>query len=327
MSPDRQFDEVSPEDQNLRLDLYLSRLAPELTRSYIQKLVLAGAARVNGVIRKPGYRLRAGDRVAFSYEPPPPEEFRMDPWDAPLDILYADEHVAVLNKPAGLVVHPGAGHPEKTLVHALLHHFPEIRGVGPEDRAGIVHRLDRETSGVMVVARTTLAYDELRRQFKDREVKKVYLGLVRGRMRRRRGEMTWALGRHTTHGDRISIHTRTPRVAITEYQVLREYRDASLLEIHPLTGRTHQIRVHMATAGHPIVGDTLYGGEKDIAASPRLFLHAHRLTFRHPATGQMMTFRSSLPNELKRVLKAQKPPRKTEEEEEADLVRRPRFRG
>lgn len=322
--PEREFAVLPGVDDNVRLDVFLAERIPDLTRARIQKLIESGEILVGGLHRKAGYRVRAGDRVTAVYEAAAEAPERLEPLDIPLRILHADADVIVLDKPSGLVVHPGAGHLSDTLVNALVFHFPDLAAVGPPDRPGIVHRLDGETSGVMVVARSLAAYDDLRLQFRNREVKKTYLGLVHGRMKPKAGEITWALGRHPVEGSRMSIHTRRPRVAMTEYRVLREYRDTSLLEIQPLTGRTHQIRVHMATSGHPLVGDKLYGPkpEKD---GPRLFLHAHRLVFRHPGTGAKLLFRSPLPPELRRHLRAQQPPRPRPEDEELAPPRR--FRG
>ena len=184
-----------------------------------------------------------------------------------------------------------------------MHHFPEVVGLGEEERSGIVHRLDADTSGVMVVARSALAYDELKRQFKEREVKKIYLALVEGPMHKPEGTLDWPIGRHVTDGHMISIKTRKPRVAITDYRVAPARGRFDLLEVHPHTGRTHQIRVHLATAGHPVAGDRRYGRAKTKPSFPRLFLHAHVLGFRHPETGEWLEFRSPLPAELVEVLR------------------------
>jgi len=222
----------------------------------------------------------------------------------PLEIIYKDKHFLVIDKPSGMVVHPGAGNRRGTLVNALIFHFPQLKSVGPEERPGIVHRLDKETSGVMVVAKTFEAYKALQQQFKRREVKKVYLGLVWGRMAEKQGKIHWALGRHVKHGEKISVKTKKPRSAETHYCVQEEIGDFTLLEIRPITGRTHQIRVHLAASGHPLVGDARYGRRKSKTKCPRLFLHASCLSFLHPVRQERMEFTSPMPEDLKEFLEA-----------------------
>ena len=197
-----------------------------------------------------------------------------------------------------MVVHPGAANKSGTLVNALLFHFPEIGKIGPPERPGIVHRLDKDTSGVLVVARTKIAYSWLQNKFKAREVEKHYLGLVRGRILHKQGKLTWPIGRHAREGNRMSIKTKKPRAAETHYQVKEIFNDFSFLEIKPITGRMHQIRVHLASAGHPIAGDTIYGRQKIKDVCPRLFLHAGYMAFTHPTTKIRMEFRSPLPPDL-----------------------------
>jgi 23S rRNA pseudouridine1911/1915/1917 synthase len=266
--------------------------------------------RVDGALKKSSYKLKAGERVEIEIEAPAAPAGLL-PETIPLNILFADPDIVVLDKPSGLVVHPGAGVRDGTLVNALLHHFPGIRGLSEDERPGIVHRLDKETSGVMVVALSRRAADELKRQFKDRDVKKVYLALAWGRMPTASGRYDRPIGRHPKHGQRMSVRTKTPRTALTEYQVLREYRDLSLLEIKPYTGRTHQIRVHLSAAGHPLAGDGRYGpGRNPHRRFPRLFLHAHRLSFRHPVTGAPLEFTSPLPPDLEAILASLEAPEK-----------------
>ena len=257
---------------------------------------------VDGAVRKPSYRLKGGEAIAAEIEPPAAPA-GPQPEDIPLAVLHADADIIVLDKPSGLVVHPGAGARSGTLVNALLARFPGLADLARDDRPGIVHRLDKETSGVMVVARSARAEAELKRQFKDRVVKKAYLALAWGRMRAPAGTFSWAIGRHPRHGERMSIRTDHPRSALTEYTVVRAYREFSLLEVRPLTGRTHQIRVHLAAAGHPIAGDGRYGqGRNARRRFPRLFLHAARLSFLHPATGERVEFAAPLPAELQVLL-------------------------
>jgi 23S rRNA pseudouridine1911/1915/1917 synthase len=284
-----------------RLDVFLADKLAGLSRAQVKKVIDGGGARVGGFIRKAGYKLKAGNRVIVEYDPPP-SEGRLLPEPIPLKILYMDADVIVIDKPSGLCVHPGAGHPKGTLVNALIHHFPEVALIGSEERPGIVHRLDMDTSGVMVVARSPLAYTELVRQFKKRVVWKTYLGLAWGQVPATEGRINWPLGRHPGKGTRISIKARNPKKAETFFQVQRLFRDTTLLEIKPITGRTHQIRVHLAAAGHPIVGDPIYGRKRPPREFPRLFLHAHTLSFVHPGTGERLTFASPLPPDLEAVI-------------------------
>jgi 23S rRNA pseudouridine1911/1915/1917 synthase len=259
---------------------------------------------VDGAFRKSSHKLRAGERVAVNIEAPVAAAGPL-PEDIPLNVLYADDDLVVLDKPSGLVVHPGAGVRTGTLVNALLGRFPGIRALSRDDRPGIVHRLDKDTSGVMVVAVSPRADAELKRQFKDRDIKKVYLALAWGKMPASSGRFVWSIGRHPTHGERMSVRTKNPRSALTEYSVRHLYRDYSLLEVRPLTGRTHQIRVHLAAAGHPLAGDGRYGSARKAKVGfSRLFLHAHRLSFRHPGTGELVEFVSPLPVELQSILDA-----------------------
>jgi 23S rRNA pseudouridine1911/1915/1917 synthase len=287
--------------KGVRLDVFLCRQIREFTRAQFQRFVDKQQVTVNGLFRKSSYVLRPGDLVEAQVELPPPEP--LEPQYIPLDVLFTDEHVAVINKPSGLLVHPGAGRNFGTLVNALLYHFPEVRGVGPDDRFGIVHRLDRETSGVIITARSLKAYQELKRQFKSREVKKIYLALVWGHPSESEGTIDLPIGRHVRHGQTFSVETRKPRVAITDYTVLRRYSDFSLLEVRPHTGRTHQIRVHLAAIGRPVAGDRIYGPRKSRQEIPRLFLHARKIGFRHPETGEWLEFEAPLPADLERFLK------------------------
>jgi 23S rRNA pseudouridine1911/1915/1917 synthase len=301
MSPEKDF-LVTPKDgENQRLDVFLSQKIPGLARAQVQKFIDRGEVAVNSQPKKPSYKLRPGDRVVATFSGPEPRR-SLSGQDIPLDVIYADEHIIVINKPSGLVVHPGAGVADGTLANALLFRFPELRGVGPDDRPGIVHRLDKETSGVMVVARSREAYGSLLKLFKRREVHKTYLGLVWGRVTKTEGEFTWSIGRHVKHGQRFSTRGRNPRQALTAYTVKKLFKDSSLLELRPVTGRTHQIRVHLAAAGHPIVGDRRYGHRRPKKESSRLFLHAWKLAFPHPVTGRMMEFEAPLPDELQKLI-------------------------
>lgn len=290
---------------NERLDVFLSEKIKRLTRSQIQRIIEEKGVKVNGIFRKPSYRLKSGEKVEIEFEIKEPEEVKAE--DIPINLIYSDEHVLVINKASGMVVHPGAGNRKHTLVNALLYHFPEIKEIGPKDRPGIVHRLDKETSGLMVVARTLDAYFELQRQFKSREVEKHYLGLVWGRLPNKEGKISLPIGRHIKHGERISVKTKKPREAETRFSVVEEHENFNLLEIRPITGRTHQIRVHLAATGHPLAGDSRYGRRKTKTSLQRLFLHASFLSFIHPGTEKRVEFFSPLPQDLKGFLSKLKP--------------------
>lgn len=284
-----------------RLDVFLAGKLTFLTRTQVQKAIDEGLARVGDRVGKPGTKLKPDDHVVFDYEIPPLEP-KILPEAIPLKIIFKDADVILIDKPAGLVVHPGAGHASGTLANALVHYFPEVALIGSEERPGIVHRLDKDTSGVMVAARSPRAFVELVQQFKKRVVWKTYLGLAWGRVVASEGRLSWPLGRHPKEGQKISIRTRSPKKAETFFEVQRVFKETTLLEIRPVTGRTHQIRVHMAAAGHPIVGDPIYGRKKEEGRFPRLFLHAHTLSFLHPASGERLTFASPLPPDLEAVI-------------------------
>ncbi|MBC7349608.1 MAG: RluA family pseudouridine synthase [Candidatus Aminicenantes bacterium] len=289
-------------DGNTRLDLFLKARLPGFSRAQIQKAIKEGQVLINGHLARPGQKLKIGDLVEVQLALPVTEE-HLEPQPLPLEIIYEDEHLVVINKPAGLVVHPGAGVKTGTLVHGLLYRYPEIAAVGSTARPGIVHRLDKDTSGVMVVARTQSAYLSLRQQFEERSIHKVYLALALGRFPQKKGIIDLPLGRHLHHREKISVRTRKPRVAITHYEVLREFRETSLMALRPVTGRTHQLRVHLSATGHPLVGDKRYGrGSRQRPRCPRLFLHAWKLRLVHPLSGAEMEFESPLPSELQAVL-------------------------
>ena len=298
--PDTVFLVSELEGAGLRIDSYLADHLQDVSRARVQRLITGGDVRVDGRPVKASRRLVAGEKVVIHL--PRERREKPQPEDISLEILHDDQDIILVDKPSGVVVHPGAGRRTQTLVNALLYRFPDLAGQEPEDRPGIVHRLDKETSGVMVVARSPRAMNDLQRQFKNREVDKRYLGLVWGKIRHAEGRLSWPIGRHARQRDRISIRTNKPREAETHYRLLQAYRDFAYLEIHPLTGRTHQIRVHMAAAGHPLVGDGRYGRRGGKGPSPRLFLHAATLKFRHPGSGETLEFSSPLPPDLQAVL-------------------------
>jgi 23S rRNA pseudouridine1911/1915/1917 synthase len=286
---------------------------PASSRSQIQGWIKAGDVQVNGVPAKSGHPVRPGDVITVDVSSPEPGGAAPLPEDIPLNILYADPHVAVVDKPAGMVCHAGAGVRTGTLVNALLHHLGNI-DTGDASRPGIVHRLDKGTSGVLVIARNAAVHRELARQFKERKVKKEYLALVHGVPRPASGTVDRPLGRDPADRKKISVRARRARSAVTHYRVAEAYPGVALLAIRIETGRTHQIRVHMASVGHPLVGDHVYGGNRarslpaatSAALRPlgRIFLHARRLQFRHPVTGEDLCFESPLPGELENALQA-----------------------
>ena len=293
------FDQVTP---GQRLDKWLAERLPDHSRTEIQRWIREGLVRVNGRASKPGYKLEPGDVVEVDVPAPVPyEEIKPEP--IPLNILYEDDDLLVIDKPAGMVVHPAPGHTSGTLVNAILYHCPDLRGVGGVERPGIVHRLDKDTSGLILVAKHDRAHRELQRQFKEREIEKAYLALVEGHLQPKEGRIEAPIGRDKRHRKRMAV-IRDGREAVTEYRVIAYYDDYTLVEVYPLTGRTHQIRVHFAFIGHPLVGDTVYGRRKQRLKPwlKRQFLHAHRLRFRLPRTGEWVEFTSPLPEDLQAVL-------------------------
>lgn len=288
------------EHGGVRVDKYVAEAVPELSRAAVQRLIGEGRIRVNGAVVKPSYRLEPGDSIAV--EVPPPVEVSIAPEPIPLDVVYEDADILVVNKPAGMVVHPAFGHTGGTLVNAVLAHCPDLAGVGGELRPGIVHRLDKDTSGLIVVAKGDAALRDLQAQFKGREVQKVYLALVEGYVSPPTGLIDAPIGRDPRARKKMAVVPRGGREAQTEYRVLETYDAHTLVEAHPLTGRTHQIRIHMAFIGHPIVGDPVYGFRKQRTKAPRLFLHAARLGFRLPGTGEWREFQAPLPDDLVGVL-------------------------
>ena len=244
--------------------------------------------------------MRGGEAVEVEPAAPPP--LRAAAEDLPIEILYQDADVIALNKPAGMTVHPGAGRPSGTLVNALLHHFAALSGVSGEERPGIVHRIDKDTSGVLLVARHDAAHRKLAAQFAGRQVEKVYLALVEGRLKQDSGRIEKPISRDPVRRVRMTARLGAGRAAVTGYKVLRRYKEFTFLEVRIGTGRTHQIRVHLASIGHPVAGDRLYGARA--ADYGRFFLHAHRIAVRQPSTGERVTVEAPLPPELERWLQA-----------------------
>jgi 23S rRNA pseudouridine1911/1915/1917 synthase len=293
------------EEHDKRLDRVVSEHIPDLSRTQGQRLIESAQVTVNGRPRKPAYRVTPGERVTVTLPQEEPE-VAVRPEPIPLDIIYEDEHLVVVNKPAGMVVHPAPGHPDGTLVNALLAHCPPIAEAGLRERAGIVHRLDKDTSGVLVVAKDENTLRALHEQFRNREVKKTYLALVRGRVQPPEGIIEVPIGRDPRDRQRMKALPEG-RYARTRYCAVEFFRKHTLLEAHPYTGRTHQVRVHLSWLGYPVVGDSRYGPRRQRLLKERHFLHAHRLGFTHPATGEEMTFEAPLPTELDDVVRRLRP--------------------
>lgn len=284
-------------DSGKRLDVFLQEQLSQYSRSRLQDWIKAGLVRVNGTGERASYRVRSGETIEVEpAELPPLHAFAED---LPLKVLYEDADVIAVDKPAGMVVHAGAGRHSGTLVNALLHHFGTLSKAGGDERPGIVHRLDRLTSGVILVARTDAAHRSLAAQFSSRRVEKVYLALVHGAVKLDQGRIERPISRDPVRRVRMTARRAEGRPAITEYRVLKRFPGFTYLEVQIKTGRTHQIRVHFSAMGHPVVGDPLYGApEKEASSLGRYFLHAHRVRFEQPTTGAPITIVSPLPAAL-----------------------------
>jgi 23S rRNA pseudouridine1911/1915/1917 synthase len=306
--------EVSFDAVPNRLDRFLAESFPDLSRSQIKRLIEDGAVLLDGAEAKAALKLRGGEKISVSLPEPSPVE--TGPEAIPLTILYEDSSLIVIDKPAGMVVHPAPGHPGGTLVNALLHHCEDLAGIGGELRPGIVHRLDRDTSGVMVASKNDHAHLELARQFREHTIQRRYRALVHGLVKPSDGKVDQPIGRHPVHRKKMSVHCRRGRRALTHWHVLRHYDldRLTLLELKLETGRTHQIRVHLSAAGHPVAGDQLYGNPRlakelrDVelggllSSLNRQFLHAWLLGFTHPETGLYQEFHSPMPPQLQGIL-------------------------
>jgi 23S rRNA pseudouridine1911/1915/1917 synthase len=303
---------VSDKDQRRRLDQFLSLTDLRLSRSQAKDLIEKHQILLNQKATKPGAHVKKGDLISGTL--PEPEPLSLKPEPLPLGILYEDSSIIVIGKPPGMVVHPAYGNLSGTLVNALLHHCTDLAGINGVLRPGIVHRLDKDTSGVMVVAKDDEAYHRLTQQFKDRTVEKVYLAIALGPFRKEEGLIDVAIGRHPHERKRMSIRARKGRIAVTRWRVMERLDGFTLLEVFPQTGRTHQIRVHLSSIGHPLLGDPLYGRKGKLGAihdpalkecvtrMGRQALHAYRLGFVHPKTGEKVQFESPLPEDMKEVL-------------------------
>ncbi len=303
--------EVSREHAGSRLDVYLSRMDLELSRNQVQRLIENSHIQVNGEQQKASYRLRSGEQISVFLPPPPPYELVPEP--IPLDIIFEDDYMVVVNKPSGLVVHPAAGHRQSTLVHGLLHHCAHLADLGGPLRPGIVHRLDKETSGLLTVAKNNMAYRHLSRQFKEHRIYKEYNALVLGRLSQPSGQFTDPIRRHPKNRKKMGI-LAGGREAYTTWWRKMLFQDVSLVKVVIKTGRTHQIRVHFAHGNHPVVGDATYGGKKrvrsvqDPIVSARLrqvkrqMLHARRLILAHPASGEELDLSAPLPEDMRSLI-------------------------
>jgi 23S rRNA pseudouridine1911/1915/1917 synthase len=299
-------------DKDMRLDQYLTEQL-QLTRSQIKNMLDLGWVLVNQEQKKAGYKLKPGDRVCGTPLARPPDATAPQAEAIPLDVLFQDEDIIVINKPPDLAVHPAPGHYTGTLVHALLHHFPDIAEQQDASRPGIVHRLDMDTSGVMVIARNIRAHNFLAAKFKDHDLTRCYQALVYGRLRQRQGEIATLITRHPVDRKKMAVSLDKGRPALTYYTVLEEFREISLVKLQLQTGRTHQIRVHMTHLGHPVVGDPHYGNshhfnrlsarlQKQIAALDRQALHAYYLKIEHPTSGRELEFTTALPADMQQIL-------------------------
>jgi len=291
---------VPKNEAHIRLDRFLANNLPEYSRSRLQQLIRTGFVTLNGAATRTRYLVRTGDKIQLTE--PLLEKIDNQSEPIPLAILFEDQDIIVINKPAGLVVHPSAGHRQHTLVNALLSHCAALSAIGGKERPGIVHRLDKETSGCLVVAKNDEAHRELSRQFAERVVEKIYLALVGGKLRKQAGTIEEKIGRHPFHRQRMSVTSSRGRPAKTEYRVIRSRDQASLVECRLHSGRTHQIRVHLHHLGHAVLGDKVYAARsaKDF---PRQMLHAWKLGFRHPNTGGWKSFEAPLPHDFATTIK------------------------
>ncbi|MCP4745222.1 MAG: RluA family pseudouridine synthase [Desulfobacteraceae bacterium] len=305
---------VKPAENGMRLDIFLSSKISEQSRAYAAKLIKNGMVHIDGVAQKSSYKIKYCQEVRITIPPPKPLDLVPEPLD--LNILYEDSDIIVLNKPPGLVVHPSAGHDSGTLVHGLLHHCPDLKGIGGEQRPGIVHRLDKDTSGILIVAKNHQVLKLLAGMFKSRQIKKHYLALVYGEPKNNSGVIDLPVGRHPVDRKKMAVLTHGGRQACTYWKVIQRYGKASLLSLDLKTGRTHQIRVHCKAIGHPLVGDSIYVLKKRLTEiandkSPagqalknagRQMLHAHILSFSHPLNKKMMHFEAPVPMDMKNFL-------------------------
>lgn len=299
--------EVDETSSKKRLDVFLSESLQEISRSRLKKLIDENCVTVNAKSRPAGYKMRLGEKVELQL--PPLEILDATSEDIPLDIIFEDEHMLAVNKPAGMVVHPAPGHSAGTLVNALLHHCDDLSGIGGVERPGIVHRLDKETSGLVLIAKSETAHKALAVKFKNREIKKEYLAFVKGKVKNDTGSIDSPVGRHKTQRKKMGTGGNHSRPACTHYQVLQRCKSWTYLKLLPETGRTHQIRVHLASLHHPVIGDKLYGGKNPNSGTlkmDRQALHASHLELNHPVSEVPLSFSANLPIDMKNFLQSHK---------------------
>lgn len=290
---------VGPENEGIRLDLFVPKEVPEVSRSQVAQLIKEGKVKVNNKKAKPSYRLKEGETIIV--EIPPPPTLELEPQDLPFSIVYEDSDLAIVDKPRGMVVHPAQGNWDQTLVNALLYRIQGLSSINGEMRPGIVHRLDKDTSGLLIVAKNDRAHRHLAEQIKRHQVVRKYMALVHGRIKENQGQVAAPIGRNPRDRKKMAV-IAGGREAVTNYRVIRRFHDFTLVECSLETGRTHQIRVHMAYLGHPVAGDALYGPRRKALDLKGQALHACLLSFKHPATEQIVTFTSPLPAYFEEVL-------------------------
>jgi len=282
-----------------RLDVFLAEARPQLSsRAHVKKLIDDGCVLVNNLPPKPHHKLKKGEIVVIDLSKEKQQD--ISPEDIPLDVVYEDEYLLVVNKPAGMAAHPSLGISSGTLVNALLHHCNKLSHIGPSERPGVVHRLDKDTSGLMVVAKCDEAHKNLAAQFKERKIKKKYIAFVKGSLELNEGIIELPIGRHPSRRQKLTVRFSESRDAITGYKVAKRFNNSTMVELMPKTGRMHQLRVHMSYMGHPILGDATYGAKSGLIS--RQALHACMLGFTHPVTNKYLEFASQMPKDMKRLL-------------------------
>ena len=294
------MEKIVVDEQNLRLDTYITSKSSNISRVMVQKLIESGNITVNSKKKKTSYKVQIGDIIEINI--PKPRNAKIKPEDIPIEIVYEDDDIVVVNKPKGMVVHPANGNPNGTLVNAVMAACKgTLSGIGGEIRPGIVHRLDKDTSGLLIIAKNDKAHINMSNQIKNREVRKKYIALVRGIVNEDEATINMPIGRSTKDRKKMSVR-KDGKEAITHFRVIKRYNKYTLLEIKIDTGRTHQIRVHMAEIGHPVVGDMVYSNGKNEFGIEGQMLHAKSLEFKHPVTGKMMNLEADLPQYFKEVL-------------------------
>ncbi|RKD27846.1 23S rRNA pseudouridine1911/1915/1917 synthase [Caminicella sporogenes DSM 14501] len=285
-----------------RVDLYLSRELNDISRSYIQKLIKSGKVKVNGeVIESKKYKVNENDEIHITI--PEPEKLKLEPENIPIDIVYEDDDVLVVNKPQGMVVHPAPGHYSKTLVNALLYHCNNLSSINGIIRPGIVHRIDKDTSGLLMIAKNDRAHNFLAKQLKEHSITRIYMAVVHGKIKEDSGTIDAPIGRHPVNRLKWTVTENNSKRAVTHFEVVKRYKNYTLVKLKLETGRTHQIRVHMSYIGYPLVGDPLYGIKKEKFNLKGQVLHAKKLGFIHPSTLEYIEFDSQLPTYFKEILR------------------------